>query len=116
VKHRSPLITLAAVFVAFAIMFTVDVLSGPPGKSSAGTADAPVGSARGSASTGSPSPPRPPSSRISLANASTTKDGLAAIAAVFRQDTIGWIVLEGGSQVGVRTAGTGLAATLQLRS
>jgi hypothetical protein len=30
------------------------------------------------------------------------------------QDTIGWIVLEGGSQVGVRTIGTGLAATLQL--
>jgi hypothetical protein len=63
-RRSSPLITLAAVFVAFAIMFTVDMLSAPPGKSSAGTADAPVGSAKGSASTGSPSPPRPPSSRI----------------------------------------------------
>jgi hypothetical protein len=31
VKHRSPLITLAAVALAFAIMFTVNMLSGPPG-------------------------------------------------------------------------------------
>jgi hypothetical protein len=37
VKHRSPLLTLAAVAVAFAIMFTVDILAGPPGKSSSGT-------------------------------------------------------------------------------
>ena len=29
-KHRSPLITLAAVAVAFAIMFIVNMLSGPP--------------------------------------------------------------------------------------
>jgi hypothetical protein len=28
--------------------------------------------------------------------------------------TIGWIVLEDGSQVGLQTAGTGLAAMLQL--
>jgi hypothetical protein len=91
VKHRSPLVTLAAVFVAFAIMFTVDMLSGPPGKSSTGTADAPAGSARGSASTGSPSRPRPPSSRISLANASNTKGGLAAIAdAVFGNQAAGY--------------------------
>ena len=90
-KHRSPLVTLAAVLVAFAIMFTVDMLSGPPGKSSAGTADTQVGSARGSASTGSPSRPRPPSSRISLANASNTKDGLAAIAeAVFGNRAAGY--------------------------
>jgi hypothetical protein len=89
-RRSSPLITLAAVFVAFAIMFTVDMLSAPPGKSSAGTADAPVVSAKGSASTGSPSPPRPPSSRISLANASTTKDGLAAIAAVFGNQAAGY--------------------------
>jgi hypothetical protein len=38
VKHRSPLITLAAVALAFAIMFTVNILSGPPGGSSTGTA------------------------------------------------------------------------------
>ena len=37
-KHRSPLITLAAVALAFAIMFTVNILSGPPGSSATGTA------------------------------------------------------------------------------
>jgi hypothetical protein len=39
VKHRSPLVTLAAVALAFAIMFTVNMLSGPPGSSSTGAAD-----------------------------------------------------------------------------
>ena len=38
VKHRSPLITLAAVAVAFAIMFIVNMLSSPPGNSSTGIA------------------------------------------------------------------------------
>jgi hypothetical protein len=38
VKHRSPLVTLAAVALAFVIMFTVNMLSGPPGGSSTGTA------------------------------------------------------------------------------
>jgi hypothetical protein len=38
VKHRSPLLTLAAVAVAFAIMFTVNMLASPPGSSSTGTA------------------------------------------------------------------------------
>jgi hypothetical protein len=37
VKHRSPLLTLAAVAVAFAIMFTVNMLASPPGSSSTGT-------------------------------------------------------------------------------
>ena len=34
-KHRSPLFTLGAVALAFIIMFTVDVLAGPPGGNSA---------------------------------------------------------------------------------
>src|SRR6476659_11333466 len=34
-KHRSPLLTLAAVAVAFIIMFTVNMLVSPPGGSSA---------------------------------------------------------------------------------
>ena len=34
-KHRSPLVTLAAVAVAFIIMFTVNMLVSPPGGSSA---------------------------------------------------------------------------------
>jgi hypothetical protein len=38
VKHRSPLVTLAAVALAFIIMFTVNMLSGPPGSSSSGSA------------------------------------------------------------------------------
>ena len=33
-KHRSPMFTLAAVAVAFAIMLIVNMLSGPPGNSS----------------------------------------------------------------------------------
>jgi hypothetical protein len=42
VKHRSPLITLAAVAVAFAIMFIVNMLATPPGNSSTGTASPPA--------------------------------------------------------------------------
>jgi len=37
-KHRSPLITLAAVAVAFAIMFIINMSVSPPGGSSTGTA------------------------------------------------------------------------------
>ena len=43
-KHRSPLVTLAAVAVAFAIMFIVNMLSGPPGNSSGGPATTTAGS------------------------------------------------------------------------
>lgn len=43
-KHRSPLVTLAAVAVAFAIMFIVNMLSGPPGNSSGGPATTAAGS------------------------------------------------------------------------
>jgi hypothetical protein len=48
VKHRSPLVTLAAVAVAFIIMFTVNMLVSPPGGSSAepaGPSAAPASSA-----------------------------------------------------------------------
>ena len=48
-KHRSPLITLAAVALAFIIMFTVDVLAGPPGGNSAQPAATSVPPARASA-------------------------------------------------------------------
>jgi hypothetical protein len=41
-KHRSPLITLAAVALAFAIMFTVNMTVSPPGNSSSGTASPPA--------------------------------------------------------------------------
>jgi hypothetical protein len=52
VKHRSPLLTLAAVAVAFAIMFTVNMLASPPGSSSTGT-PTPAAPATASASPGS---------------------------------------------------------------
>ena len=47
-KHRSPLVTLAAVAAAFIIMFTVNMLVSPPGGSSAepvGPSAAPASSA-----------------------------------------------------------------------
>jgi hypothetical protein len=52
-KHRSPLLTLAAVALAFAIMFTVNILAGPPGSSSTGTAG-PAGPTTTAASSPSP--------------------------------------------------------------
>ena len=60
-KHRSPLITLAAVALAFAIMFIVNMTASPPGTSSTGTASpaaAPTTAspAPATASAGSPSP------------------------------------------------------------
>jgi len=64
VKHRTPLFTLLAVAVAFAIMFTVNMLASPPGSSSArtptpaaaATASASPGSQETGAETASPSP------------------------------------------------------------
>jgi hypothetical protein len=56
VKHRSPLVTLAAVALAFAIMFTVNMLSGPPGSSSTGTAGPSAAQATATANTPSPQP------------------------------------------------------------
>jgi hypothetical protein len=50
VKHRSPLITLAAVALAFAIMFIVNMTVSPPG----------------SGSTGIPSPPAAPVSAVAV--------------------------------------------------
>ncbi len=55
-KHRSPLVTLAAVALAFAIMFTVNMLSGPPGSSSTGTAGPSAAPATATASSPSPQP------------------------------------------------------------
>lgn len=43
-KHRSPLFTLAAVAVAFAIMFIVNMVAGPPGNSSGEPATTTAGS------------------------------------------------------------------------
>jgi hypothetical protein len=51
-KHRSPLVTLAAVALAFAIMFTVNIVSGPPGSGTSGAASP---SAAAPTTAGSPS-------------------------------------------------------------
>jgi hypothetical protein len=56
VKHRSPLFTLAAVAVAFAIMFIVNMVAGPPGNSSTGTAGPSAAQATASASSASSQP------------------------------------------------------------
>jgi hypothetical protein len=48
VKHRSPLITLAAVALAFAIMFIVNLTASPPGSRSSGTASPPAAPATAS--------------------------------------------------------------------
>ena len=188
-KHRSPLVTLAAVALAFAIMFTVNILSGPPGSGSTGVASP---SAAPATTAGSPSP-QPTETAAATPTASpseTAEDSPAAIAvavlgdqaagyfcdgrnveAWFRgtvdggnislksksgatlqaeldddhikgtvkikngtlefeideakkpsglyrapgsQTTIGWIVLEDGSQVGVQTSGGNSSAAPQL--
>jgi hypothetical protein len=199
VKHRSPLITLAAVALAFVIMFTVNMLSGPPGSSSTGTAG-PSAAATTAAATEQTVPATPSASASETAEdsefpekvvyAGRTDDGPAAIAVAvlgnqaaayvcdgrnveswFRgsvdggrislksksgemlqaeldgdhikgtvqikndtqkfeineaskpaglyrargsETTIGWIVLEDGSQVGVQTTGTESTAAPQL--
>ena len=86
-KHRSPLVTLAAVVLAFIIMFTVNMLSGPPGSSSTGSAGptaAPT-TAAGPQQTASATPSASESPEDSefperVVYAGRTDDGPAAIA------------------------------------
>jgi hypothetical protein len=67
VKHRSPLITLAAVAVAFAIMFIVNMSVSPPGGSSTGTA-----TPQPAPATAVSSSPAPQTSEIAAASASVS--------------------------------------------
>lgn len=62
-QHRSPLITLAAVAVAFAIMFIVNMSVSPPGGSSTGTATPPPAPA--TAVSSSPAPQASESAAVS---------------------------------------------------
>jgi hypothetical protein len=87
VKHRSPLITLAAVALAFAIMFIVNMTVSPPGNSSTETASPPAVPA--TATAGSPSPtetaatsPSPEDSRFpeEIVYAGRAEDKAGAIA------------------------------------
>lgn len=94
-KHRSPLLTLAAVAVAFAIMFTVNMLASPPGSSSTGTptpaapatasASASPGSQETETAAASPSPSATKSAEDSkfpqkVVYAGRAEDGAGAIA------------------------------------
>lgn len=94
-KHRSPLLTLAAVAVAFAIMFTVNMLASPPGSSSTGTptpaapatasASASPGSQETETAAASPSPSATESAEDSkfpqkVVYAGRAEDGAGAIA------------------------------------
>ncbi|HEU4908587.1 MAG TPA: hypothetical protein VFT17_06970 [Propionibacteriaceae bacterium] len=92
-KHRSPLITLAAVAVAFAIMFTVNMLASPPGSSSTGTptpatpaaTSASLGSQETGTAAASPSPSASRSAEDSnfpqkIVYAGRAEDGAGAIA------------------------------------
>jgi hypothetical protein len=74
VKHRSPLVTLAAVALAFAIMFTVNMLSGPPASSSTGTAGPSTAPATATASTSSPQPTETASATPSASPSESTED------------------------------------------
>jgi hypothetical protein len=95
VKHRSPLLTLLAVAVAFVIMFTVNMLASPPGSSSTETptpaapATASASASSGSQETGtaaaSPSPSPTKSAEDSkfpqkVVYAGRAEDGAGAIA------------------------------------
>jgi hypothetical protein len=109
-KHRSPLVTLAAVAVAFIIMFTVNMLVSPPGGSSA----EPVGPSAAPASSG---PAQQSTSAVATPSASAI-DEAKKPAGLYRargsKTTIGWIVLEDGSQVGIQTAAADSAAAPEL--
>jgi len=101
VKHRSPLITLAAVALAFIIMFTVNMLSGPPGSSSTGTAG-PSAAATTAAAPEQTAPATPSASASETGEdsefpekvvyAGRTDDGSAAIAvAVFGNQAAAYV-------------------------
>ena len=92
-KHRSPLITLAAVALAFAIMFIVNMTVSPPGNSSTGTASPPAVPA--TATAGSPSPteteaasPSPEDGKFpeKIVYAGRAEDNAGAIAVAVRGD------------------------------
>jgi hypothetical protein len=69
VKHRSPLLTLAAVALAFAIMFTVNIWSVPPGGGAGGPASP---SAASATTAGSPSP-QPTETAVATPTASASE-------------------------------------------
>jgi hypothetical protein len=105
VKHRSPLITLAAVALAFAIMFTVNILSGPPGSGATLQAELDGKKIKGTIQV---------ESDTLEFEIDEAKEPAGLYRARGSKTTIGWIVLQDGSQVGVQTTGSDSSAAPQL--
>jgi hypothetical protein len=100
------------VAVAFIIMFTVNMLVSPPGGSSA----EPVGPSAAPTSSG---PAQQTTSAVATSSASASEINQAKKpAGLYRargsKTTVGWIVLEDRSQVGLQTAGADSAAAPEL--
>jgi hypothetical protein len=102
--------------VAFVIMFTVNMLSGPPGGSSTGTAGPSAAPATAEATSPSSQPSETAVTTPSASASESVEDSKfpevneAKPAGLYRargsKTTIGWIVLEDGSEVGIQTTST----------
>jgi hypothetical protein len=104
VKHRSPLLTLAAVALAFAIMFIVNMLAEPPGET-AGPAAAPTAGAPTVAAS-SPSPPtQAPAASPSATQSESIEDETFPDKIVYAGRAE-----EGGGAIAVAVLGTQTAA------
>ena len=123
-KHRSPLVTLAAVALAFAIMFTVNMLSGPPGSSSTGTAGPSAAPATATSSGPSPQPTETPVTTSAAEDskfaekvvyAGRTDDNTAAIAVAVLGDQAAAYLCD-GSNVEAWFRGTVEGADLSLKN
>jgi hypothetical protein len=110
--------------VAFVIMFTVNMLSGPPGGSSTGTAGPSAAPATAEATSPSSQPSETAVTTPSASASESVEDSKflevneAKPAGLYRargsKTTIGWIVLEDGSEVGIQTTSTDSSAAPQL--
>jgi hypothetical protein len=80
-KHRSPLITLAGVALAFAIMFIVNLTASPPGNRSSGTASPPAApatvSGRNPSAETAATPPSPEEKIVYTGRAEDNAGGIA---------------------------------------
>jgi hypothetical protein len=110
--------------VAFVIMFTVNMLSGPPGGSSTGTAGPSAAPATAEATSPSSQPSETAVTTPSASASESVEDSKfpevneAKPAGLYRargpKPTIGWIVLEDGSEVGIQTTSTDSSAAPQV--
>jgi hypothetical protein len=108
VKHRTPLITLAAVALAFAIMFIVNMTVSPPGNRSSGMASPPAAPA--TTTGGSPSltetaaaSPSPEDGKFpeKIVNAGRAEDNAGAIAVAVLGDQAAAYFCDGRNDEGL---------------